>query len=138
MAKKIRRIAALPKIKESAHEIWLAGLGAFALAGEEGGRLFRSLVKKGQGMEKVNKTRIEKLAHRVDGLKGDARNAVARVRTPIEAGMADAMDRRGVRPGKGIATRTKRGGELTRVVAKARNKGARRARTARGSTTPAA
>jgi len=134
MAKKLRKIAALPKIKESAHEIWLAGLGAFALAGEEGGRLFRSLVKKGQGMEKVNMARIEKLAHRVDGLKGDARNAVARVKTPIEAGMSNAMHRLGVPTRKEIATLTKRVEELTRVVAKARTKGTRRAR----STTPAA
>jgi hypothetical protein len=36
-----KKTRAVPKLKESAHEIYLAGLGAFALAGEEGGRLFR-------------------------------------------------------------------------------------------------
>jgi poly(hydroxyalkanoate) granule-associated protein len=138
MAKRIRKNAALPKIRESAHEIWLAGLGAFALAGEEGGRLFRSLVKKGQGMEKLNKARIEKLVHRVDGFRGEARTAVARVKTPIEAGMTTAMHRLGVPTRKEIATLTKRVEELTRVVSKSRPKGTRRPRATRASTTSAA
>ena len=34
-------------IKESAQQIWLAGLGAFAKAQEEGGKAFESLVKEG-------------------------------------------------------------------------------------------
>ena len=73
MAKKIKKMVALPMVKESAHEIWLAGLGAFALAGEEGGRLFKSLVKKGEGLEKMNKARIGKIADKVDGLRGEVR-----------------------------------------------------------------
>ena len=32
-------------IKESAGQIWLAGLGAFAKAQEEGGKIFEALVK---------------------------------------------------------------------------------------------
>ena len=47
--KNSKKTQALPMLKESAHEIWLAGLGAFALAGDEGGRLFKQLVKKGEG-----------------------------------------------------------------------------------------
>jgi poly(hydroxyalkanoate) granule-associated protein len=125
-------------LKESAHDIWLAGLGAFALAGEEGGRLFKSLVKKGEGLEKVNKTRINKLAGRVEGLRGDARSAVAAVRTPIEAGMTNAMHRLGVPTRKEIATLTKRVEELTRVVAKSRGKTVKRTRAARPQHVPAA
>jgi poly(hydroxyalkanoate) granule-associated protein len=135
--KKSRKTAAIPMLKESAHEIWLAGLGAFALAGQEGGRLFKSLVKKGEGMEKVNKTRIHALTTRVNGLRGDARSAVARVRTPIEAGMTNAMHRLGVPTRKEIATLTKRVEELTRVVAKSRGKNAKR-RATRPAPAPAA
>jgi poly(hydroxyalkanoate) granule-associated protein len=124
--KRGKKTAALPMLKESAHEIWLAGLGAFALAGEEGGRVFKSLVKKGAGMEKVNKARINQLANRVDGLRGGARTAVARVQAPIEAGMTNAMHRLGVPTRKEIATLTKRVEELTRVVAKSRGKTAKR------------
>jgi poly(hydroxyalkanoate) granule-associated protein len=126
MAIKKTRTSRLPKIKQSAHEVWLAGLGALSLAGEEGGRLFKSLVKKGQGLEKVNKARIHRLADKVESLRGDARNAVARVKSPIEAGMSNAMNRLGVPSRKEIATLTKRVEELTRVVAKARTKSAKR------------
>jgi poly(hydroxyalkanoate) granule-associated protein len=124
-----KKTQTVPMLKESAHDIWLAGLGAFALAGEEGGRLFRQLVKRGEGMEKVNKTRIHKLATRAESLQGDARQAVARLATPIEAGMTNAMHRLGVPTRKEIATLTKRVEELTRVVAKSKGK-ARKGRRA--------
>ncbi|MFN8653584.1 MAG: phasin family protein [Gemmatimonadales bacterium] len=130
MAKKIKKMVALPMVKESAHEIWLAGLGAFALAGEEGGRLFKSLVKKGEGLEKMNKARIGKIADKVDGLRGEAKHAVAKVTTPIEAGMTSAMHRLGVPTRKEIANLTKRVEELTRVVAKSKARGPRRSRKA--------
>lgn len=38
-------------MRESAHKIWLAGLGALTVAGEEGQKLFKSLVEKGQEFE---------------------------------------------------------------------------------------
>jgi poly(hydroxyalkanoate) granule-associated protein len=39
-------------IRDSAANIWLAGLGAFAKAQEEGGKLFDSLVKEGEHVQK--------------------------------------------------------------------------------------
>jgi len=127
MAKKMTKKAqAVPMLKESAHEIWLAGLGAFALAGEEGGKLFKQLVRKGEGMEKMNKARIGKLVARAEDVRGDARTAVAKLTTPIETGMTNAMHRLGVPTRKEIATLTKRVEELTKVVAKNKGKPARR------------
>ncbi len=120
--KNSKKTQALPMLKESAHEIWLAGLGAFALAGEEGGKLFGQLVKKGEGLEKSNKARIHDLVSRAGDLQGDAKNAVARITTPIEAGMTNAMHRLGVPTRKEIATLTKRVEELTRVVSKSKGK----------------
>lgn len=122
---------AVPMLKESAHEIWLAGLGAFALAGEEGGRLFKQLVKKGEGMEKTNKARIQKLVARAERMQGDARLAVSRFATPIEDGMTGAMHRLGVPTRREIHTLTKKVEELTRVVAKAKTRTTRRARKTR-------
>ncbi|HTS88165.1 MAG TPA: phasin family protein [Gemmatimonadales bacterium] len=129
-----KKTQTVPMLKESAHDIWLAGLGAFALAGEEGGRLFRQLVKRGEGMEKVNKTRIQKLASRAESLQGDARQAVARLATPIEAGMTNAMHRLGVPTRKEIATLTKRVEELTRVVAKSKSKARKTRRAPKAET----
>jgi poly(hydroxyalkanoate) granule-associated protein len=117
-----KKVQAVPMLKEQAHEIYLAGLGAFALAGEEGGRLFRQLVKRGAGMEKENKVRIHRIASRAESLQGEARTVVAKLATPIEAGMTNAMHRLGVPTRKEIATLTRRVEELTRVVAKSKAK----------------
>jgi poly(hydroxyalkanoate) granule-associated protein len=128
--KNSKKTQTLPMLKESAHEIWLAGLGAFALAGEEGGKLFGQLVKKGEGLEKMNKARINNLVNRASDLQGDAKHAVARITTPIEAGMTNAMHRLGVPTRKEIANLTKRVEELTRVVAKSKTNGRRPTRRA--------
>lgn len=39
-------------VKDSAHQIWLAGLGAFAKAQGEGGKLFDTLIKEGLNLQK--------------------------------------------------------------------------------------
>ena len=39
-------------IKESAQQIWLAGLGAFAKTQEEGQKVFQALVKEGSSIQK--------------------------------------------------------------------------------------
>ena len=46
-------------IRESANRIWLAGLGAFAKTQEEGEKLFQSLVKEGETVEKRAKATAE-------------------------------------------------------------------------------
>ena len=132
-----KKTQALPMLKESAHEIWLAGLGAFALAGDEGSRLFKQLVKKGEGVEQVNKGRINRLSSRAADLRGEARSAVSRVTTPIEAGMTNAMNRLGVPTRKEIATLTKRVEELTRVVAKSKTQARRTRRTPKAASASA-
>ena len=38
-------------IRNSANQIWLAGLGAFAKAQEEGGKIFEALVKEGEAVQ---------------------------------------------------------------------------------------
>jgi poly(hydroxyalkanoate) granule-associated protein len=40
------------RIKDSAQQIWLAGLGAFAKMQQEGGKAFEALVKDGLGVQK--------------------------------------------------------------------------------------
>jgi len=41
----------IAEIRESASQIWLAGLGAFGKAQEEGGKLFETLVKEGEAVQ---------------------------------------------------------------------------------------
>ena len=40
------------RVKDSAQQIWLAGLGAFAKMQQEGSKAFEALVKDGAGMQK--------------------------------------------------------------------------------------
>lgn len=58
-------------VKDSAHQIWLAGLGAFSKAQEEGSKLFESLVKEGQEVEartkKVGEEGVEEVRAKTSG-----------------------------------------------------------------------
>jgi poly(hydroxyalkanoate) granule-associated protein len=58
-------------IKDSAHEIWLAGLGAYSRAQEEGAKVFETLVKAGQDLQQrthsTAETTVESVASRAAG-----------------------------------------------------------------------
>jgi poly(hydroxyalkanoate) granule-associated protein len=51
MARKNSQARIAQQVSESGREIWLAGLGAFATARQEGNKLFDLLVKEGKGLE---------------------------------------------------------------------------------------
>ena len=64
-------------IMDSAQQIWLAGMGAFGRAQEEGTRMFEALVSEGMSIEKVTR----KLAGgRVDAVRGAVESKVGQVR----------------------------------------------------------
>ncbi len=48
------------RVKGSANQIWLAGLGAYSKAEEEGGRLFDALVKDGEKLEARTRAIVDK------------------------------------------------------------------------------
>jgi poly(hydroxyalkanoate) granule-associated protein len=100
-------------IRKSAHEIWLAGLGALTLAEEEGGKLFKTLVKRGAGMEATNKARLEKLLAKVKPLGEDAGARLQKVGVGMDNSMAAVLHRLGVPTRKEIQGLTKRVEELT-------------------------
>jgi poly(hydroxyalkanoate) granule-associated protein len=62
-------------IKDSAQQIWLAGLGAFAKAQEEGGKAFESLVKEGLSIQRktqaVAEERISEATNKVSSMATD-------------------------------------------------------------------
>lgn len=70
MVKKLNELAGeggdthlVQTIRESAQNIWLAGLGAFAKAQEEGGKLFDALVKEGEAVQnRASKTAQDALS----------------------------------------------------------------------------
>ena len=44
------------KVRESANQIWLAGLGAFSKAQQEGAKMFEALVAEGEKVQERTKT----------------------------------------------------------------------------------
>lgn len=124
-----------PAVKETAQDIYLAGLGAVAKAGEEGTRLFEELVKRGRTLEKTGRARVEQALDRARGLRSDARKAVAKAAGPLDDGVTSAMHRLGVPTRREIQALTRRVEELTRVVEK---RGGRAPRAAKRSRKAAA
>ncbi len=123
-SKKTTKSSGVPMIKESAREIWLAGLGAFSVAGEEGGKVFKQLVKKGASVEKQEKAKLaelgEELGERAHNFKESAKGTLKNLGAPIESGITSAMQRLGVPTRAEIVNLTKRVEELTKAVAKAK------------------
>src|SRR5688572_24967827 len=72
------------ELKANASKVWLAGLGALATAEEEGGKLFRGLVKKGESFEKKGLAQIDTLKERVEELAGAARDRFGEVREDVQ------------------------------------------------------
>jgi len=62
-------------VKDSAQQIWLAGLGAFAKAQEEGTKVFDALVKEGVTIQKktqsVAEEKLGEVASKMSGMAGD-------------------------------------------------------------------
>lgn len=123
-----RKSSIPPGLKGAAYEIWLAGLGAFNLAGKEGGRIFKALVEKGLEQKEVNRKWAEDLSDRTEGMKEDAKDLLGKVTAPIEEGLATAMQRLGVPTRDEIIKLTHRVEELTRHVNKAKAKPVAKAR----------
>lgn len=123
----MRKITKRPttfKIRESAEQIWLAGLGAFALANQQGGKFFHNLVKKGHDVQKVNKAQFEKMRTRVEKIRDDAGRAIEKVTSPFPGGLGltTAFKSLGIPSRKEIVTLTKRVEELTKSVERTRVK----------------
>ena len=62
-------------VKDSAQQIWLAGLGAFSRAQAEGGKVFDSLVKEGTTLQRktqsVAEEKLSEVSSRMSGMAGD-------------------------------------------------------------------
>ena len=124
-------------VKESAQQIWLAGLGAFAKAQEEGNKVFDALVKEGEAIQKktrkmadekfsvVRKTADEKFADvrkvadaKMAAVTGKAAGTWDRLEQVFEDRVARALSSLGVPTKKEIDKLSKRVAELTATVQK--------------------
>jgi poly(hydroxyalkanoate) granule-associated protein len=83
------------KVKASANKIWLAGLGAFAVAEQEGGKMFKNLVKKGESYEEMGRERFDQVRERVESFAEAARDRAGEVAEKVEKGAGAAWDKMG-------------------------------------------
>lgn len=107
-------------LSDSAHNIWLAGLGALSRAGEEGNRFFQELVDKGRDVETRGKHQVEEAKQDVESSLKDAKNRVETTAddlwSKLDQRMADAMRRFGVPTRDEIKNLTRRVEELNTKV----------------------
>lgn len=80
------RFDAQGKLLESAQQIWMAGLGAFSRAQDQGSKLFDALIREGQTIE--SKTR-----HFATGKAGGVRDKVENTVSNVKERAADTWDR---------------------------------------------
>lgn len=91
-------------IQQSAQQIWLAGLGAFAKAQEEGGKVFKTLVEQGMALQRSTQsaaeTHLGEAAQRMSGLASGLGARAAgqwdRLEGIFEERVAKALGRLGV------------------------------------------
>ena len=80
-------------VQDSAHLIWLAGLGAFAKVGEEGGKLFEKLIKEGEKVEKKAREAASSKLEEAQGKVDETRNKVADTWDKVEQLFEDRLTR---------------------------------------------
>lgn len=99
-------------VKESAQQIWLAGLGAFAKAQEGGGKVFESLMKEGLTIQRKTQAAAEekiseatsKMANMAGDIQSKAGQQWDKLENIFEDRVAKALNKLGVPSAKDVAT----------------------------------
>ena len=113
-------------VKESAQQIWLAGMGAFAKAQAEGGKVFDALVKEGVSLQRKTQAVAEEKLGDVTGKMSSMASEVTnkagaswdKLENIFEERTAKALGKLGVPTAKDVAELTRRVEELSSAVAK--------------------
>jgi len=109
-------------VTESAHKIWLAGLGAVAYAQEGGGKLFNELVKRGREMEAHAKLSPPDMTVTLRGATDRAMTAWQHLGKGVDEQVTAALHRIGVPTRSEIAALGKRVELLTASIEKLKPK----------------
>ena len=140
-------------VKDSAQQIWLAGMGAFSKAQEEGTKVFEALVKEGMNLQKKTQGMAEdkisevtgKMSAMADNVTAKAGQNWDKLEAIFEARTAKAMGKLGVPTAKDVDALIKRVDALAAAVARLSKaapakspRGTRTAKAAPASAKPAA
>jgi poly(hydroxyalkanoate) granule-associated protein len=133
MVKKLKALAdnagdkqLVKTVRDSAQQIWLAGLGAFAKAQAEGSKVFDALVKEGKIINsrtrKVAESKVSEMTSTLGKMATKATNQATgswdKLEQVFEDRVARALNRIGVPTNKDINHLAKRVEELTASVQK--------------------
>ena len=129
-------------VKESAHQIWLAGMGAFSKAQEEGGKVFETLVKEGMTLQKktqgIAEEKISEVTGKMSAMAGSVTAKAGqnwdKLESIFEQRTAKAMNKLGVPTAKDVDALVQRVDELAAAVSRL-SKGAPKA-AAKAAPTP--
>ncbi|WP_300618104.1 phasin family protein [Dokdonella sp.] len=113
-------------VMDSAQQIWLAGLGAFAKAQSEGSKLFESLVKEGSALDaktrKFTEAKVDEARGNIEQTLGQVRERSQETWDKLEKVFEDrvsrALGRLGIPSHDELSTLTRRVEELSREVRK--------------------
>ena len=113
-------------VKESAQQIWLAGLGAFAKAQEGGGKVYESLMKEGLSIQRKTQAAAEekiseatsKMANMAGDIQSKAGQQWDKLENIFEDRVAKALNKLGVPSAKDVEALIARIDELNKSVQK--------------------
>ena len=113
-------------VRESAQQIWLAGLGAFAKAQEGSGKVFETLVKEGTALQRktqaVAEEKIGEVTNRMSSMAGDVSSKAGqqwdKLESIFEERTGKALNKLGVPSSKDVDALIKRIDDLAAQVAK--------------------
>jgi len=113
-------------VKESAQQIWLAGMGAFSKAQEEGNKVFETLVKEGITLQKktqgIAEDKISEVTGKMSAMAGTVTAKAGqnwdKLEQIFEQRTAKAMNKLGVPTAADVEALVKRVDELAVAVAK--------------------
>ncbi|HRH87967.1 MAG TPA: phasin family protein [Rubrivivax sp.] len=122
-------------VKESAQQIWLAGMGAFAKAQEGRLKVFESLIKEGTHLQRRTQSaaeeKIGEVTDRMSAMAGDVTAKAGhhwdKLETIFEQRTAKAMNKLGVPTAKDVDALIKRVDELAAAVQRLSKAGAPKA-----------
>ena len=114
------------QVKDSAQQIWLAGMGAFSRAQAEGTKVFETLVKEGSSLQKKTQSaaedKISEVTSKMSSMAGDVQAKAGqhwdKLEGIFEERTAKALGKLGVPSGKDVDALMARIDELSAKVSK--------------------
>lgn len=120
LADRQKKMSSVQDLRKYTQQIWLAGLGAFSRAEEEGGKMFDNLVKVGEELESKTRdiadTTVETVAEARDRVLEKASTTREKVEQAFDERLSAALGRLGIPTYRELDEVNRRLDTLTQVL----------------------